>query len=317
MTEPIDHDSPWKEALDQFLRPFLELTFPGIAVLIDWTEQPTSLEQEFRALVPDAVSGPLRTDKLVEVRLLDGSGQWLLIHFEVQMQRDADLPRRLYDYQHRIRQRHPVPLVTLAILGDPSRTWRPDTYRVEFAGCHLEFRYLVCKLIDFEDQLDLPIHRHNRAIFVIAAHLVTQRHRQDPEHLYALRLELTVRLFGAGYTEDEIWKLLRLMDWLMPLPDELMVPFRDDLHQLQHPNRMPYVTSFERLSRQEGRREGRQEGRQEGVLCASRESIFDVLETRFGEIPFALRERVNALDDEQALKELRRRAILIPALDQF
>ncbi|MCE2827959.1 MAG: hypothetical protein LW626_12910, partial [Verrucomicrobium sp.] len=131
------------------------------------------------------------------------------------------------------------------------------------------------------------------------------------------RLELTVRLFGAGYTEDEIWKLLRLMDWLMPLPDELMVPFRDDLHQLQHPNRMPYVTSFERLSRQEGRREGRQEGRQEGVLCASRESIFDVLETRFGEIPFALRERVNALDDEQALKELRRRAILIPALDQF
>ncbi len=260
MTEPIDHDSPWKEALDQFLRPFLELTFPGIAVLIDWTEQPTSLEQEFRALVPDAVSGPLRTDKLVEVRLLDGSGQWLLIHFEVQMQRDADLPRRLYDYQHRIRQRHPVPLVTLAILGDPSRTWRPDTYRVEFAGCHLEFKYLVCKLLDFEHQLDLPIHRHNRAIFVIAAHLATQRHRQDPKGLYDLRLELTVRLLDAGDTDDEIWKLLRLIDGLMPLTDELTTPSRESLQQRQDPNDMAYVTSFERFRDQKGCQEGRPRG---------------------------------------------------------
>ena len=155
----------------------------------------------------------------------------------------------------------------------------------------------------------VPIHRNNRSIFVVAAHLATQRHRQDPEHLYDLRLELTVRLFNAGYTDDEVWKLLRLMDWLMPLPDELMVPFRDDLHQLQHPNRMPYVTSFERLSRQEGR--------QEGILENARSSILDVLETRFGEVPFALRERIHAFDDEQVLKELHRRAILISSLDQF
>jgi hypothetical protein len=36
MPDAIDHDSPWKEALDQFLRPFLELTFPAVAALIDW-----------------------------------------------------------------------------------------------------------------------------------------------------------------------------------------------------------------------------------------------------------------------------------------
>jgi hypothetical protein len=267
MPDAIDHDSPWKEALDQFLRPFLDLTFPAVAALIDWRTDPASLEQEFRALIPDEVSGPLRTDKLVQLRRLDGAEQWPLIHFEVQMQRDPDLPRRLYDYQHRIRQRHTVPLITLAILGDPNRAWRPNTYRIEFAGCHLEFRYLVCKLIDFQNQLDLPHHRNNRALFLIAAHLATQRHRKQPKRLYVLRLELTVRLLDAGHNEDEIWKLPRLIDWLMPLPDELMVPFREKLHQLQHPNRMPYVTSFERLSRQEGRQEG------------LRESIVDILET--------------------------------------
>jgi len=37
-------------------------------------------------------------------------------------------------------------LVTLVLLGDPSRNWRPNTSntcRVEFAGCRLEFRYLA------------------------------------------------------------------------------------------------------------------------------------------------------------------------------
>ncbi len=44
------------------------LCLPRIAALIDWS------------VVPDAVSGPLRTDKLVPVRLRDGIEQWLLIH---------------------------------------------------------------------------------------------------------------------------------------------------------------------------------------------------------------------------------------------
>ena len=64
------------------------------------------------------------------------------------MQRDADLPRRLYDYQHRIRERHRVPLVTLVLLGDPSCNWRPNTYRVEFAGCRLEFRDLAQQIVN-------------------------------------------------------------------------------------------------------------------------------------------------------------------------
>lgn len=122
-----------------------------------------------------------------------------------------------------------------------------------------------------------------------------------------------MHLLDAGYAEDEIWKLLRLIDGLMPLPDELMAPFRENLHQLHHPDRMPYVTSFERLSRQEGL----QEGLRAGVLRTSRESILDVLETRFAGNPSGLAAQVNAVDDERILKEWLRRANLIPHLDQF
>ena len=72
---------------------------------------------------------------------------------------------------------------------------------------------------------------------------------------------------------------------------------------------MPHVTLFEELSREEGRQEGRQEGCQGCIL--------DLLETRFGEVPVAIRDRVQALYDEAGLKEMLRRAAVIPSLEEF
>ena len=129
--------------------------------------------------------------------------------------------------------------------------------------------------------------------------------RKKPKKLYEYRLELTRKLLGNGYTEFETWHLLRLIDGLMPLPDELIVPLRKEVDRLQHPNPMPYVTSFERLARKEGRQEGHQE------------AILDILETRFGDVPTTVRERINALCDEPKLKELLRRASVIPSLEEF
>ena len=68
---------------------------------------------------------------------------------------------------------------------------------------------------------------------------------------------------------------------------------------------MPHVTLFEELSREEGLREGRQG-------C-----ILDLLETRFGEVPVAIRDRVRAVHEEEGLKEMLRRAFRTPSLEEF
>jgi len=62
---------------------------------------------------------------------------------------------------------------------------------------------------------------------------------------------------------------------------------------------------------------GRQEGRQEGALIRAREAVIEALEVRFGEIPFALREQIIALEDLADLKSQLRRAITVPTLEQF
>jgi hypothetical protein len=43
----------------------------------------------------------------------------------------------------------------------------------------------------------------------------------------------------------------------------------------------------------------------------------DLLETRFGEVPVAIRDRVQALYDEAGLKEMLRRAAVITSLEEF
>ena len=72
MSEPTDYDGAWKEALDLFLRPFLELCFPLVAAGIDWNAGVSFLDKELQEVVRDAELGKQRVDKLVEVRRLDG-----------------------------------------------------------------------------------------------------------------------------------------------------------------------------------------------------------------------------------------------------
>ena len=154
--DPLDHDSPWKGAIDLFPRSLLELTFPDVAARIDWSVTPESLEQELREITPASEVGAKRADKILKVRLLDGTVQWLYIHIEVQMHHDHDLPRRLFTYHYRIFDKYGVSPLTLAILGDTSPTWRPTSYRYQFLGCGTTFRFRICKTLDFKGKLDAP-----------------------------------------------------------------------------------------------------------------------------------------------------------------
>jgi hypothetical protein len=68
---------------------------------------------------------------------------------------------------------------------------------------------------------------------------------------------------------------------------------------------------------EKGLEKGRQEGRQEGQIRSQQESVLAVLETRFGEIPYALREAVTAADDLACLKRWHRLGIQLASLAEF
>ena len=61
----------------------------------------------------------------------------VLIHIEVQRQKDSGLPLRLYQYHFRIQAKHNLPVVTLAVLADDDPNWHPKTYKEDALGCRL------------------------------------------------------------------------------------------------------------------------------------------------------------------------------------
>ena len=317
MDKPLNHDSPWKVTVEKLTRSLLEVTFPEVAAGIDWSVQLESLEQELHEITPASEIGAKRVDKLLKVRLLDGTDQWLYLHIEVQMHYDPNLPKRLFIYHYRIFDRYGVSPLTLVILGDPSRKWRPTSYHYQSLGCGITFRFLICKTIDFEGKLDDPRYRHQQALFIIAAHLGTQQYRHNPQQLSDYCLELTVKLYNEGYPPSDVHLLHRLIDWLIPLPDDLKLQFRKQLQQRLPDTAMPHITLFEELALKEGLEKGIEKGLEKGIVQNARESILDVLDTRFGEVPDSVREQVNALCSEPTLKDLLRRAVRASSLDEF
>src|SRR5580765_7437400 len=100
MTAPdvSDLDSPWKEALEQFLPQFLAYFFPAIHEGLDWSRGFESLDKELHQIIVDAKVGKRLADKLFKVWRIDGNEAWLLIHIEIQGKREKKFAERMFQY---------------------------------------------------------------------------------------------------------------------------------------------------------------------------------------------------------------------------
>jgi hypothetical protein len=59
-------------------------------------------------------------------------------------------------------------------------------------------------------------------------------------------------LLRAGRPADEVWQLLRLIDWFLMLPTGLEQELRAEV-VAEEGAHMPYVTSWERMAQERGR----------------------------------------------------------------
>ncbi len=143
-----DQDSPWKEALERFFPEFLALLFPAIHAEIDWSVPYRALDSELQQITGDADSGRRYADKLLDVRTTDGRETWVLVHVEVQGDAQVVFPQRMFQYNYRIRDRYDRSVVSLAVLSDSNRAFRPVCYEDGRWGCRILFDFPMVKLLD-------------------------------------------------------------------------------------------------------------------------------------------------------------------------
>ncbi|MBD2356913.1 transposase [Tolypothrix sp. FACHB-123] len=306
MTEQsTDYDSPWKEIIELYFPRFLEFFFTLAYDAIDWTRPYEFLDTELQQLEPNAEIGRRFVDKVAKVWLLDGEEAWVLVHVEVQGQYDSQFAERMYTYNYRLFDRHKKRVISLAVLADEQANWRPSSYSYELGGCRVSLEFPIAKLLDYEQTWETLEQTTNPFGIIVMAHLKTKATQRNPESRLQWKLSLVRSLFERGYSRQDIQELFRFIDWVMVLPKELASSFKTVVRNYEETNRMRYVTSIERLAKEEG------------IVENARESVIEVLETRFGEVPTAIVEAINAIEEPSVLKTLHKRAIAIPSTAEF
>lgn len=320
-TLPARYDSPWKAALTHGFHAFMTFYYPELTRQIDWSRRPRFLDKEFSQVgFGDHPEGRL-ADKLVAIYLHDGSEQWILVHIEVQAQRDESLARRVLQYNYRIFEQFNRPVASLVLLADDSPNWRQDSYHICVLGTVMGISFATAKLLDFSGQDNELLKSRNPFAVVTLAHLRTQQTMHSPAERFSAKWRLTELLLQRGWSEKRIMILFKVVNWMMTLPEPLQLRYRRAVRKLERSSRMEWIDPYDQIridkaerkaeravqkaeraaqkAEKQGFRLGREEGREEGRELGAVLVLERQLTRRFGPLPNTVKKKLAKANIEQ------------------
>ncbi len=322
-----DFDTPWKDALESYFQEFMTFFFPEAAAAIDWTAGYEFLDKELQAILRDGEIGKRYADKLVRVRLQNGTESWILVHIEIQGQQEAEFAKRMFVYNYRIFDKYDQPVASLALLTDASPVWRPHEYSYSAFGSSMHLTFPSVKMLDFADAWSDLEASNNPFAIIVMAHLKALDKGLSPEDRMKWKFQIASALYRKDFSKQDIVRILILIDWLITLPPGLQERFRTNIDILEKKN-MPYLSSFERNALLKGLEQGLQQGIQQGIQQEMQQSIDKVLQllrnnilygiqTRFGEPPETVVEPLARIDDAERLNTILHALFTTSSLDDI
>jgi hypothetical protein len=247
-----DQDSPWKLILRQYFQEAIEFFFADIAEQINWEIPVEFLDKEFQQLTPSSEIGKRLADQLVKAYQKGGQSIILLIHLEVQAEPEDLFSERIFTYLIRIFEYFHQPPISLVILCDSDKDWRPSEYNFTTFGSSLQFNFTSVKLLDYSAHWDALEASQNIFATVVMTHLKAQETKSNPMARKLWKLALIKRLYEGGYDRSAIINLFKFTDWLLILPEALKQSFWEELRVYEEERQMPYITSVEQIGYDRG-----------------------------------------------------------------
>lgn len=125
-----------------------------------------------------------------------------------------------------------------------------------------------------------------------------------PWRMYG-KFGLVKGLRRRGWSETQVRRLFKLIDWLMELPPPLAGEFWKELKQYEEKQQMPFITTPERYGRIAGCLEGRLE------------DIETILEVRFPDAGAQLMPEIRLISDAEQLRKILRTAATVASPEEL
>jgi hypothetical protein len=290
-----NQDSAWKDILDVYFREFMEFFYPDIAKKIDWTSGYETLDKELQSITTDAMVGKRFVDKLFKVKTVEGQEEVILVHVEIQGEKEDEFPLRLFRYYYRLFDKRDQSILTLAILTDDNNRWHPRSYQKQVLGFPiLSFNFQTNKLLDYKKNQEDLENNTNPFTTIVLAHLAFIETKNNPKTRFWMKFKLTRRLYEKGYSKDYVLNLFKVIDWVLVLPRDLALEYKNKVHELEEEKRMRYITSIEQL--------GREEGLQQGIQQGEYALLHRLLQRKFRHVPQHYLDRMSRADADTLLK---------------
>ena len=164
------YDVLWKGMLEEVADDLLRFIFPDEVHDLDLKRGVEFLDKELEEMYPEPEKETHTriVDKLFRVFLKDGGERWMLLHLEIQGDRDAGFAKRMFTYYYRIFDRYDRPVTAVAIFTGQDGKNMPSRFEDHFMGTHIIYQYNTLCITDYADA-DLAASDNPFAVVLLVA----------------------------------------------------------------------------------------------------------------------------------------------------
>lgn len=274
-----DYDRLWKEIITELFEEFLLFFAPDLYEVVDFSQPPRSREQELYKLSPSSKTKNRRADKLIGLKLKNGKEQWILVHIEVQGDREPDFQMRMFQYFYRALDKFNQKLYAIALFTDDSPTFKPNTYNYHFFGTELVYKYHIYKILE-QNENELLQSSNPFALVILAGLYVIKGKRQENlKYPYKKKL-MRLLLENTSMARKRIEKLFIFIDHVIEL-NEIetetlayeITPFieQEGTKMSLSLEDTSFAKYYKRVGKEEGFEEGIKEGEAKGIILGQKE----------------------------------------------
>ncbi len=313
----MEYDSLWKDVIEDFFPDFLKFFVPELYSKVDFEDGFEFLDKELTKLSQDITKskGKGHVDKLAKVYLKNGDEKWILIHVEVQGQKDPFFQERMFKYFYRLYDKHKKKIFALAIFADNNKYYGPNKFMYEFLNTRLSYQYCTYKILDSsEEEL---VNSDNPFASVILSALYLIKSKENYYDRLTFKKRLAKLLFAKDWSRDQVAKLFIFIEEILYLPEELESIFTSEVNTLTGKEEKEMGLSWEKTTYYKERYEkGEIEGEARGEVKGKVDGIMLILSKRFNSIPIDFREKLMKLNPKD-LNKILEKALDAQSIDEI